>query len=140
VDDEPTNLQLLTHLLGREGYDVESTGDAATALEKIKNQRYNLILLDIKLPGMSGIELYKNMQKIARSLASRVLFITGDAMAADTMSFLSRTKVPYITKPFDIKKLKRTVSRMLRKAKAQPALQIFHEFFRCNSGLSQNAS
>ena len=113
VDDEPTTLQLLTHLLSSEGYDVESTEDAATALEKIKSQRYNLILLDIKLPGMSGIELYESIQKVARSLASRVVFITGDAMAPDTMSFLSRTKAPHITKPFDIKKLKRTVRRIL---------------------------
>jgi len=113
VDDEPTNCQLLTHLLGEEGYDVESTGDAETALEKIKAERYNLILLDIKLPGMSGIELYKNMQKTARSLARRVVFITGDAMAPDTMSFLSRTKAPHITKPFDIEKLKRTMNRIL---------------------------
>ena len=113
VDDEPTNLHLLTHLLSREGYAVESAGDADTALEKIKNQRYNLILLDIKLPGMSGIELYNNIQKISRSLSSRVLFITGDAMASDTRDFLSREKAPYITKPFDIEKLKRTVRRML---------------------------
>jgi len=62
---------------------------------------------------MSGIELYKNMQKTARSLASRVVFITGDAMAPDTMSFLSRTKAPYISKPFDIKKLKQTIKRIL---------------------------
>ena len=113
VDDEPITLQLLAHLLSGEGYDVESTGDAETALAKIKSERYNLILLDIKLPGMSGIELYKNMQKTARSLASRVVFITGDAMAPDTMSFLSRTKAPYISKPFDIKKLKQTIKRIL---------------------------
>jgi len=103
----------LTQILSEEGYDVESTGDAATALEKIKGGRYNLILLDIKLPGMSGIELYKNMRKIAHSLASRVVFVTGDAMASDTRSFLSRTKAPHITKPFDIKELKRTIRRIL---------------------------
>jgi len=65
------------------------------------------------LPGMSGIELYKNMQKIARSLASRVVFVTGDVMAPDTSDFLSRTKAPHITKPFDVKELKRTVKRIL---------------------------
>ncbi|GAI47717.1 unnamed protein product, partial [marine sediment metagenome] len=64
--------------------------NAAEALEKIKRERYNLILLDIKLPGMSGMELYENIRRITQTLARRVVFITGDVMAADTRQFLSR--------------------------------------------------
>ena len=113
VDDEPSNLQLLTQLLSSEGHRVETVESADAVLEKIKSERYNLILLDIKLPGMSGIELYKEIKRTARTLARRVVFITGDVIAADTRGFLSRAKAPYVTKPFNIEELKNTINRTL---------------------------
>ena len=82
-------------------------------MEKIKSERYNLILLDIKLPGISGIELYEKLRKVAKSLAKRVVFITGDVMGTNTKEFLSRTKAPYITKPFDAEQLKRDINHIL---------------------------
>jgi len=75
--------------------------------------KLDLILTDIKMPGMSGIELYKNVQKISRALARRVMFITGDVISADTMGFLSRTEAAHITKPFDIEKLVKDINHML---------------------------
>jgi DNA-binding LytR/AlgR family response regulator len=62
---------------------------------------------------MSGIELYKYMQKAVKSLARRVVFITGDMMSKDTAAFLSRTKALYITKPFDAERLKEDINRIL---------------------------
>jgi CheY-like chemotaxis protein len=53
------------------------------------------------------------MQKIALSLAERVIFITGDVMGTDTETFLSKTKAPYITKPFDVQQLKKKIERFL---------------------------
>ena len=113
VDDEPAICQLLKRVLTGEGHEVETVTSAGDALEKMKGTRYNLILLDIKLPGKSGIELYKHIKKIAESLARRVVFITGDVMGTDTRNFLSRTKAPYITKPFDVEQLKRDLNQML---------------------------
>jgi len=113
VDDEPAVLQLLEQVLTDEGHEVETTDRADDALDKIKRGQYNLILLDIKLPGMSGIELYKRIQRMGGSLASRIIFITGDIMGADTKKFLSKTKVRYITKPLDIEQLKREINSQL---------------------------
>jgi PAS domain S-box-containing protein len=113
VDDEPSTLEFLNRLLTDEGHEVETVSNAAEALEMVKNKRYSLILLDIKMPGASGIELYGRMRKIALSLAERVLFITGDVMGTDTEAFLSRTKAPYITKPFDVNQLKKKIERFL---------------------------
>jgi CheY-like chemotaxis protein len=70
-------------------------------------------LLDVKMPGISGVELYGSIQKIARSLARRVVFITGDVMAADTEKFLSETKALHIAKPFTAEQLRREVRRAL---------------------------
>ena len=117
MDDEPTILSFVSRALTDEGYKVETVDNATEALEKIKSQRYNLILLDIKLPGMSGIELYRRIQKIARSLTKRVVFITGDVIGARTTAFLSQTKAPHIAKPFDATQLKKEINRMLREGR-----------------------
>ena len=116
VDDELGVRQFLNRLLAEEGYDVESVDNAGDALERIEKEKYNLILLDIKMPDMSGIELHGRIRKMARSLAKRVVFITGDVMAADTQSFLSRSKASYISKPFDTKQLKKVIARLLRES------------------------
>jgi CheY-like chemotaxis protein len=100
-------------VLTDEGHEVETVDNTPDALEMIKSKRYNLILLDIKLPEMSGIELYRHIQKIARSLARRVVFITGDVMGADTQDFLASTKAPYLMKPFDTEQFKKDINRML---------------------------
>ena len=113
VDDEPTILAFLKKVLGGEGYDVETADSGKEALGMIKNQRYSLILCDIKLPGLSGVELYEQIGKVAPSLQKRVMFITGDVTSADTEAFLKRTKAPYVTKPFDIAGLKEEVKRVI---------------------------
>jgi len=113
MDDEPTTLQFLSRLLTDEGHEVDTVDKATEALEKVRDKRYKLILLDIKMPDMSGIELYEKLQKIAKSLTQRVLFITGDVMGARTAAFFSRTKAPYITKPFNIEQLKKEINNIL---------------------------
>ena len=113
VDDELTVRQLLTGVLEDEGYEVETVASANDALDKLDSQDYNLVLLDIKMPGMSGIELFENMQKVNPAMTKKVLFITGDVMEADTKGFFSNNDVPYITKPFDIDKLMREINRIL---------------------------
>jgi len=113
VDDEPIVQQFLTEILGEEGYRVEIIANGEDALERLGSEDYDAILLDIKLPGMSGIDLYKHMQKSTKSLAKRVIFITGDVMNRDTATFLAGNRAPYITKPFDAEQLRESIDRIL---------------------------
>jgi CheY-like chemotaxis protein len=115
VDDEPAITQVLKRVLTDEGYEVEITGKAQAALGLIKGGKYALILLDIKLPDMSGIELYQHLDKTAMSLTQRIIFITGDVLGTDTMDFFSRTGASYVTKPFDMEQLKKEVKSKLTK-------------------------
>jgi CheY-like chemotaxis protein len=124
VDDEPVVRRLLSQILTEEGHEVEATDDGEDALSRIKSNRYNLILLDMKLPGMSGSELYGRVKEIAESLAQRVVFITGDVMGADTEAFLARTEVPYIHKPFDVKQLSTEIKRLLATRRPKPTHQV----------------
>jgi len=113
VDDEAAILTFLHRLLTDMGHSVETINNADTALERLNTERYSLILLDIKLPGMSGIELYQQIEKMAPALTRRVMFITGDVMEGTTRSFLEKAGVPHITKPLDIEELKKMINRAL---------------------------
>jgi len=115
VDDEPVVRQLVTEVLSAEGHEVETTADGMDALKKIKGNGYDLILVDMKLPGISGGELYDRIQDMAEKLAERVIFVTGDVMGADTEAFLAKTGAPFIAKPFNVKQLKAEVRRLLTK-------------------------
>jgi nitrogen-specific signal transduction histidine kinase/ActR/RegA family two-component response regulator len=115
VDDEPTIVQVLKRVLTGEGYEVESIDKAKEALDLIKGRMHALILLDIKLPDMSGLELYQHLDKTDKSLTQRIIFVTGDVLGTDTMDFFSRTGVAYITKPFDMEQLKKEVKSKLTK-------------------------
>jgi len=113
VDDDTIVQEFLTEILREEGHEVEIVENGDDALDRLGNEDYDVILLDIKLPGMSGIELYKHLQKTAKSLARRVLFITGDTMSTDTMVFIKSAQTPYITKPFDAEQLKKDIARII---------------------------
>jgi PAS domain S-box-containing protein len=113
VDDEAAILTFLHRLLTDMGHSVETINNADAALERLKTERYSLILLDIKLPGVSGIELYQQIEKIAPALTRRVMFITGDVMEGATRSFLEKAGVPHITKPIDIEELKKMMNNAL---------------------------
>ncbi|MBM3155546.1 MAG: PAS domain S-box protein, partial [Chloroflexi bacterium] len=113
VDDEQVIRDIAKRILTGEGYKVDTVDNATDALKMIEGKRYNLLLLDVKMPGMSGPELYRRLQKIAKSLAKRVVFVTGDVMSADTDRFLAETGVAHVAKPFDAAQLKKEVKRVL---------------------------
>jgi CheY-like chemotaxis protein len=113
VDDEQTVRDVVKRVLTKEGHKIETADDADEALKKIERKKYNLILVDIKMPGMNGVELFKRIRKIDKSLAGKVVFITGDIMSADTEKFLSETKVSHISKPFNAGQLKLEINRAL---------------------------
>jgi signal transduction histidine kinase/CheY-like chemotaxis protein len=110
IDDERAIRELISQVLSKEGYRVTAVDNAEHALAQLQIERYNLILMDMKMPGMNGIELYGRIEEIAHSLARRVVFITGDVMGEDTKQFFNRHRSRYIIKPFSIQQLKRDIN------------------------------
>jgi PAS domain S-box-containing protein len=112
VDDEPVVREFISKVLTEEGHQVDTVDNAGDALEMVKSKTYRIILLDIKMPGMSGIELFKRFQKMTPSLTRKVVFVTGDVMGARTTAFLSKANSPYITKPFTAGQLNIAINRL----------------------------
>ena len=115
VYDEPSICRVLARSLTREGHIVETAGDADAALEKLKQERFGAVLLDIRMSDLNGKGLYECLGEIALSLQKRVVFITGDTLDSETQDFLDKTKVPCISKPFDIQQLRKSIDQVLMK-------------------------
>jgi PAS domain S-box-containing protein len=113
IDDEIGILDSLSRILAKHGHKVETTDNCEEALRMIKNTEYNYILLDVKLPGMSGIDMFNQLKKEDASVVNKLAIITGDTMEPDTQAFLEYAKVPCFVKPFDTKNFIRELNSLI---------------------------
>ncbi len=102
VEDNPMNMELVTYILTSGGIDVTQAFDGLEALGKIKDINFDLILLDIQLPGMDGIEVIKNINKEDASGNTPIVALTAHAMSGDEQKFINAGCAGYISKPIDI--------------------------------------
>ena len=114
VDDELAILDILRQVLRADGHRVDTALNGAVAMRKIDAERYDVIISDLRMPGMSGQELYEAILHRDPSLAKRVLFSTGDVVNTETNAFLERCGNNYLQKPFEIDALRRAVHDVLR--------------------------
>ncbi len=113
VDDEPTVRLLMRTILTRDGHVVEECDDSRQVMQKLQETGYDVILLDLRMPGMSGMELFSAISTRWPKLAQRIIFITGDTSDSDTREYLANHQIPFITKPFDKKTLEDKVNALL---------------------------
>ena len=100
VDDEPALRAALSLYLEREGHTVDAVASGREALEHARSRRYDAILLDLRMPDMSGDVLFEELQASDPEHAARVVFATGDADNETARSFLDQSGRPWIVKPF----------------------------------------
>jgi signal transduction histidine kinase/CheY-like chemotaxis protein len=105
VDDEESNAALVRRVLAGAGYDVESTTLSRRALVMIERTAYDAVIADVKMPELSGQELYGRVCQIRPEMARRFIFITGDIDGEDTRQFLDESRCSYFMKPFNLERL-----------------------------------
>jgi two-component system NtrC family sensor kinase len=118
IDDEVALLDFLIRVLKREGYQVDAVSDGEMGLFHLAETRYDLVICDVRMPGLSGPEIYQQVQAQEPDLARRFLFITGDSMSPATQTFLEETGAPYLCKPFGPSDLTKQLRSLLKKKKA----------------------
>ncbi len=114
VDDELTIIDILYQILKADGHRVDTALSGTAALKKIERERYDVIISDLKMPGMSGQQLYEEVKRRDKVLAARIIFSTGDTVSEDTRAFLEGSGNSYLQKPFEIETMRETVMAMLR--------------------------
>jgi CheY-like chemotaxis protein len=115
VDDNPTNLKLIRVLLTGEGYDVRVAADAAEALAVLRTFTARLILMDIQLPGIDGLELTRRLKAAPETRDVIVVALTAYAMKGDAQRMLEAGCDGYIAKPIDTREFPATVSGFLKR-------------------------
>ena len=119
VDDEPLILKGLKFSLEQDGYETESAADGEEALAKVEAEEFDLILLDVMLPKMSGIEV---CQRIREKSSVPIIMLTAKGEDMDKILGLEYGADDYMTKPFNILEVKARIKTILRRAGgAQPA-------------------
>lgn len=101
IDDSPDNVELIRILLECEGFRVQAAGDAAEALEVLRTCRPGLILMDVQLPGMDGLELTRLLRRTPHLCDIPILALTAYAMKGDEDKALEAGCDGYAPKPID---------------------------------------
>ncbi len=115
VDDEPDLVELVSYNLRKEHFSVDSARDGDEALKKIFSKRYSLIILDIMLPGLGGLELCKVLRNNPSTHDIPVIMLTAKSLEEDRIKGLETGADDYITKPFSPRELIARVKALLRR-------------------------
>ncbi len=120
VDDEPDLVELVSYNLKKEGYAVSSAPDGTEALARIKKETCDLVILDLMLPGISGMELLRIIRERPETSMLPVIMLTAKTGEVDKVLGLEMGADDYITKPFSPRELIARIKAVLRR-KAAPA-------------------
>jgi signal transduction histidine kinase/ActR/RegA family two-component response regulator len=122
VEDEPTVARLIADVLADEGYQADVLFDAREALARAAHERYDLVICDMKMPGLDGQTFFQSLVQAENPLRDCFLFVTGDVIAPATHAFLERNRLPHVAKPFRVEELIEKVRGLLesRAPSSQP--------------------
>ena len=126
VEDEPGIVLTLTDRLTGEGYSVESASDGESGLERATRDAFDLLLLDLMLPRMSGFDVCKELRK--RGIETPVIMLTARSQVVDKVVGLKLGADDYVTKPFEMAELLARVEAQLRRAPSSPHPTEGHAF------------
>jgi CheY-like chemotaxis protein len=115
VDDNPTNLKLVAYLVKAKGFDVATAPDAETAVAAIRACPPRLILMDVQLPGIDGLELTRRLKADPETSSILVVAVTAYAMKGDHERALAAGCDAYVTKPIDTRVLPETIISLLER-------------------------
>jgi two-component system alkaline phosphatase synthesis response regulator PhoP len=118
VEDEPSLVLTLSDRLASEGYQVETAGDGDTALARATAEPFDLVLLDVQLPGRNGFDVCRDLRQ--RGVQVPVLMLTARSQVVDRVVGLKLGADDYLTKPFEMIELLARIEALLRRAKGAP--------------------
>jgi two-component system, OmpR family, alkaline phosphatase synthesis response regulator PhoP len=123
VEDEPDIRKLVQYNLTQERFSVLEAEDGEQALKLLQHERPNLVILDLMLPGLSGIELCKLLKQRNETAKLPILMLTAKAGEADRIVGLEMGADDYLAKPFSPREMVARVRAILRRSEAKPATE-----------------
>ncbi|HUW58525.1 MAG TPA: diguanylate cyclase [Planctomycetota bacterium] len=117
VDDEPMIRQLLTDVLGDEGYRVDTVTSGEEAVIKLRDTRYDFVITDLMMPGMSGIQVLETVKQLDPE--TEVVVMTGYASLNTAVECMKLGAADYLNKPINIDEIRIILTRMIEKKRLQ---------------------
>ncbi len=115
VEDEPEMIDLMRLILGRQGFEVKGAAGGVEGLRMIRQEKPDLVLLDLMMPDMDGWEVYQQMKADEKTKDIPVIVVTAKAQSIDRVLGLHIAKVDdYIAKPFSPQDLMNSVEKVLK--------------------------
>ncbi|HDS16805.1 MAG TPA: response regulator [Proteobacteria bacterium] len=114
IEDNDDNRRLVLKILGHKGFNVVGAIDGKEALERLRQGKPDLILMDINLPGMDGYELTRRIRKIPGFAELPIVALTAHAMVGDEGKSLAAGCNAYITKPINVHNFPETIAAILK--------------------------
>ncbi|HTI03788.1 MAG TPA: ATP-binding protein [Gemmatimonadales bacterium] len=114
IDDEESLRRAVLSFLKRRGIHAVGVGDGAEGLRALQRERFDVIISDVRMPGMSGGEFLDRLRQEHPAMVPRLVFTTGDTFAPDTSTLLRESGVPSLVKPYDFAKLERLLWEIAR--------------------------
>jgi len=113
VEDEPVVRRVCERVLEKEGFLVQTAENGKAALEMLASQKFDACVLDFRMPGMDGRELFQYLESNQPDLAGRAVLATGDIFSPDALTFLRELGRPFLAKPFTSDELRTAVRNAL---------------------------
>jgi two-component system, OmpR family, response regulator len=113
VDDDPAICEYMETFLTQDGYEVRTLSDPSSVADEVKAGGYHLVILDLMMPKLHGIEVLKRIRKIDTDVA--IVIFTGYASLETAVESMKLDAIDYIKKPFSIDEFREVIQRVIRK-------------------------
>jgi len=113
VDDEENLRDVLVEVLKRDGHEVESAADGLEGLRRVQDARYDLVITDLRMPGIEGPALYQALRQRYPDDPPRVIFMSANTGIEEYARFLADTGEPALEKPFNLADMRQVVQQVL---------------------------
>ena len=112
IEDEAPIRNLICEILKGEGYEVDSAPDGDKGLRRLRENDYDIVLCDMRMPGINGQGVYNETKQTKPHTARRFIFVTGDIVSEETQTFLEETGSFYMMKPFSDQQLFEVIEKV----------------------------
>ncbi|ABK45928.1 response regulator receiver protein [Magnetococcus marinus MC-1] len=122
VDDDAEFRENLSQIMLAHGFEIEETNSGKSALSRVQSEPFDIVLLDMMMPGMDGIETLREMEKLSQH--PKIILITAFSTVQNAVEAIKRGASDYVSKPFKVEELLAVIQRTLEEAKFEEEIRI----------------